>query len=136
MIQVVTQAIPLYIMSCFRLPKRFLCEINMLFASYWWGDKEYKRKIHWKNWDSMCCSKLDGGLGFKELESFNLALLAKQWWRVIHNENSLSFKVLKGRYFPNTSPMKALKKIKLFIHMAQHVRREKSCCGVICLEGG
>ena len=84
----------------------------------------------------MCCLKLDGGLGFKDLESFNLVLSAKQWWRVIRNENSLSYRMLKRRYFPNTTPMKVLKKIKFFIHMAQFVRREKSCCGGICLEGG
>ena len=34
MIQAIAQAIPLYVMSCFRLPKSFLCEINMLFANY------------------------------------------------------------------------------------------------------
>ena len=50
-----------------------------------------------------------GGLGFKEMESFNLALLAKQWWRIIHNEKSLSFRVLKDKYFPNSEPMRCPK---------------------------
>ena len=48
MIQVVGQAIPLYAMSCFKLPKGFVHELNMLFAGYWWGDLGAKRKIHWK----------------------------------------------------------------------------------------
>ena len=109
MIQTVAQAIPSYVMSCFKLPKGFCHEVNMLLAGFWWGDKSNKRKIHWKNWDSLCCSKLDGGLGFKDLESFNLTLLAKQWWRVMNNEDSVSFKVLKGKYFPSTSPWTALK---------------------------
>ena len=52
---------------------------------------------------------MKGGLGFKDMESFNLALLAKQWWRIIHNEDSLSFRVLKGKYFPNSDPMGCLK---------------------------
>ena len=109
LIQTVAQTIPLFVMSCFKLPKSFCHDVNMLIAGFWWGDKDSKRKIHWKNWDSLCCSKLDGGLGFKDLESFNLALLAKQWWRIMNNENSVSFKVLKGKYFPNTSPKKVLK---------------------------
>lgn len=45
----------------------------MLIARFWWGGDIDKRKIHWKNWESLCVSKLDGGLGF---EAFDLALLA------------------------------------------------------------
>ena len=52
---------------------------------------------------------MDDGLGFKELESFNLALLAKHWWRLIHNEQSLSFKILQSKYFPNQDPMQVMK---------------------------
>ena len=80
----------------------------MLMAGYWWGDTSIKRKIHWRNWEALCCSKMDDGLGFKNMESFNLAMLAKQW-RIIHNDDSLSFKVLKGKYFPNTDPMRSIR---------------------------
>ena len=48
-------------------------------------------------------------MGFKDFESFNLALLTKQWWRIIHNDELLSFKVLKGKYFHNSLPMRAQK---------------------------
>ena len=103
MIQAIGQAIPLYAMNCFMLPKGFLYDLNMMLVGFWWGDIGIKRKIHWKKWDLLCQSKLDGGLGFKDLECFNLALLAKQWWRLIQNDKSLCYKVLKARYFPYTS---------------------------------
>ena len=49
---------------------------------------------------------MDRGLGVQDLKAFNLVLLAKKWWRLIHNEDSLSFKVLKARYFPSSDTSK------------------------------
>ncbi|KAF7144028.1 hypothetical protein RHSIM_Rhsim05G0209000 [Rhododendron simsii] len=47
--------------------------------------------------------KGDGGLGLRDLETFNQALLAKQGWRLISGASSLFRQIFKGRYFPHTS---------------------------------
>ena len=39
-------------------------------------------------------------MGFKKLHQFNLALLTKQGWRLQSDQNSLTYKVLKAKYFP------------------------------------
>ena len=48
-----------------------------------------------------------GGLGFRELRSFNLELLAKQGWRLQTNSTSLFARVFKAKYFPHCSFIEA-----------------------------
>lgn len=103
LLQLVAQTILTYHMCCFKFPKTFLHELNMIITRFWWGGNKESRKIHWKN----CDVSLDGGLGLRDFEAFNIALLVGQWWRIIHHEDTLVYRVLKARYFSNSSPKDA-----------------------------
>ena len=91
LIKAVAQSIPTYTMNCFRLPKAWCDEVNNLIAKYWWGQSKDERKIHWLKWDKLCASKENGGIGFRNLHMFNTALLSKQCWRLLTNQQSLFF---------------------------------------------
>ena len=55
-----------------------------------------ERKIHWKSWESLTQPKDVGGMGFQDLRLFNYAMLAKQGWRLMHDQSSLFFKCFKA----------------------------------------
>jgi hypothetical protein len=48
-------------------------------------------------------SKLFGGMGFRDLEVFNLSLLAKQGWRLLQHPDSLVAKILREKYYKGSS---------------------------------
>ena len=65
------------------------------------GQQGNQRKIHWSKWSTLCLPKELGGMGFKELQKFNDAMMAKQVWRLLEDKNSLFHVFFKENLFPN-----------------------------------
>jgi hypothetical protein len=69
--------------------------------------------MHWVSWERMNLPKSDGGLGFRNLHHFNMAMLARQAWRLLNNPEALVTKVLSAKYFPdgqilNSKPVRGM----------------------------
>ena len=78
LIKAIAQATSMYTMNCFKLPDSLCNELNSLMRNFWWGQREKERKLAWIAWEKICTPEVEGGMGFKDIKAFNLALLAKQ----------------------------------------------------------
>jgi hypothetical protein len=103
MIKSVLQAIPSYVMSVYLLPDSTIKDIERMMNSFWWGGGANNKGIQWLAWDRMTHPKSQGGMGFRDLHAFNLAMIAKQGWNILTKPHSLVAKLYKARYFPNSS---------------------------------
>lgn len=93
-------------MMVFKVPKNICKGITDAISQFWWNDNENKR-IHWQAWWKLCKLKHKGDLGFRDMHSFKLAMLAKQVWRLLLEPQSLCARVLRAKYYPDGCLLKA-----------------------------
>ncbi|XP_058784295.1 uncharacterized protein LOC131659071 [Vicia villosa] len=82
----------------FLAPTKVLNEIRSIQSSFLWNGSEDKRTIHWVRWDTVCKERDEGGLGVKNVEVVNLALLSKWKWRILTDEEAVWRGILISRY--------------------------------------
>lgn len=78
----------------------------------------------------MGLSKNRGGLGFRDLYGFNIALLWKHCWHFLNNPMSLVSRLFKAKYFPSSHVLNAVKgQGSSFIWQDIWKAKEKLCKG-------
>lgn len=90
--------LPTYVMSSFLLSLEICEKLASAITCFWWNKNSPYRGMHWPRWEKLCCPKYKGGIGFRLIHKFNLALFAKQLWRMIQFLDSLLARVLRGWY--------------------------------------
>ncbi|XP_054801497.1 uncharacterized mitochondrial protein AtMg00310-like [Prosopis cineraria] len=107
MIKSVINAIPIFLMYCFKFPKRTRAELNSLVANFFWGQFDFRNSIHWRAGDKLCASKHQGGIDFRDFMNFNDALLAQMVWRLLNNPRQQWVQALKAIHFLSCSFLQA-----------------------------
>lgn len=96
----VAQAIPSYCMSMYLIPESLGEEIQCMLNSFWWDTKRRElRGINWLSWEKLTMPKKFGGMAFRDLYAFNLAMLGKQGWRLVTEPNVLVTRLFKAKIF-------------------------------------
>lgn len=103
MLKSVLAPIPNHAMSCFLLPVGLCARIQSALTRFWWDDDPSTKKLCWISWDSLTQSKKMGGLGLRDVQAFNLAMIAKLSWRVLTRPESLLSRILLGKYCHSSS---------------------------------
>lgn len=107
LIKSVALAVPTYPMQCFKFPITLCRELDSLISNFWWGQKDEEFRVHWKSWAFLGQAKECGGMGFRNLGEFNIALLAKQVWRLHSYPDAFWARIMKGIYYPNGNILSA-----------------------------
>ena len=98
LIKSVLTSIPIYFLSFFRVPKKLVNKLVRLQRNFLWGGAQEQNKIAWVKWESVCMRKEVGGLGVKDINSFNLSLLWKWKWSLFQHQGELWARVLESKY--------------------------------------
>ncbi|KAL4296267.1 hypothetical protein GQ457_12G014410 [Hibiscus cannabinus] len=88
-------------MSCYMLPQNIIDDMTSSIRRYWWSRNKNKKGWHLLPWDMVCHPKSAGGIGFRDLHLFNIALLGKKIWCLICHPNNLLAQVYKAKYYPS-----------------------------------
>ncbi|XP_028118147.1 uncharacterized protein LOC114315744 [Camellia sinensis] len=80
LIQTILFSMQVYWSSLFILPRKVVREIENLLRAFLWSGVDLKKHSAKIAWDKVCAPKSEGGLGFKSLEVWNRAAIAKHIW--------------------------------------------------------
>ncbi|XP_021844939.1 uncharacterized protein [Spinacia oleracea] len=87
-----------HVLSIYMMPKYVLKRINSLLLRFFWSSSMSSRPIYWRKADVIQQHKADGGLGVRNIENLNKALLFKQAWRMHSNPSSLMAQIFSSKY--------------------------------------
>ncbi|KAG6729257.1 hypothetical protein I3842_01G018300 [Carya illinoinensis] len=90
--------LPTYFLSLFPIPVRVALHIEKLQRDFLWGGLGEEFKFHLVRWEKVCRPLSYGGLGIRNLRTFNWVLLGKWLWRYHKEPDALWKMVIESKY--------------------------------------
>ncbi|KAL5172857.1 putative ribonuclease H protein [Glycine soja] len=80
------------------VPRMVANKLIRIQRSFLWGGGRDNNKIAWISWKTVCLPKQKGGLGIKDIHTFNMALLGKWMWNLMYQQGALWVAILEAKY--------------------------------------
>jgi hypothetical protein len=102
LIKSVFASIPVYYMSNILFTKKFVAKLTAIIRNFWWTgvrEETNSKALCLRAWKDICVPKNEGGLGIRNIQAMNQALILMAAWRIADQPNELLHVVLKSKYF-------------------------------------
>lgn len=86
LIKFVLASVPIYTLGSSYVSATIIKRIEQIMNNFLW-DSRGERRVHWVNWDSVCCPKEEGGLGLRRLSHIQRGLHGKLMWLVLNGDS-------------------------------------------------
>lgn len=93
----VIEAISLYHMSTALVHKSVLDKIQSRCTQFFWG-KANKNSICFTKWGNITRTKLEGGLGLRDLQTLNNTMIIKNIWKIASGDKAIWIQIVKAKY--------------------------------------
>jgi hypothetical protein len=106
LIKSVFASIPVNYMSNILFTKFFISKLTAIIRNFWWtgvGEETNATSLCLRAWKDICTPKNEGGLGIRNLQAMNQALILTAAWRIAEKPDNFLHAVLKSKYFPDSS---------------------------------
>ncbi|XP_021844844.1 uncharacterized protein [Spinacia oleracea] len=98
LINSVLMSIHMYWAQVFILPKKVLQEVTKVCRAFLWSGQAYSQKNSNISWESSCCDKKQGGLGFRDVVKWNITSIGKYVWAIASKQDNVWIKWVHAVY--------------------------------------